>query len=103
MPVVVLTSPQIEVGRLDLTRTAGAVSASEPGRMDAFNALLAEFIETAPEVSLIDLAGYVDEISDERVPADLLPDGLHFDDDASDAVAAWLVPALLDDVRDAVA
>ncbi|MEM9519527.1 MAG: acyltransferase family protein [Actinomycetota bacterium] len=94
--VIVLTSPYIHVGRLDPSRTAGAIAASEPERMDAFNALLQRLFSTEERVAVVDLAGHVASISNGLVDPDLMPDGLHFDEAASNLVGEWLSPTIVE-------
>lgn len=97
--VVFLSSPYVEVGRLDLDRTRGSILASEPWRMDRFNHLLGEVVADLDGVEFVDLAAVVAELSDERVDADLFPDGLHFTGDSAELVAATVAPMILEAAR----
>ncbi len=93
--VVLLSSPQVEVGRLDPDRTRGAIRASEPWRMERFNAVLAEVAAGLEGVEVVDLAAVVAELSGGRVDPALQPDGMHFTGDSAERVASTLAPMIL--------
>lgn len=88
--VVLLTSPEVEVGLLDLDRSAAAIRASEGERMRRFNRLLGEVADSDDRVSVVDLAGHVASISTGRVDQSVLPDGVHFTGDTAERIAQWL-------------
>ena len=67
--------------------------------MDRFNHLLGEVVADLDGVEFVDLAAVVAELSDERVDADLFPDGLHFTGDSAELVAATVAPMILEAAR----
>ncbi len=89
--VVLLASPDIDVGRIDGRSPTDTLPESDPERMARFRALLAEVGADNPRVRIVDLAGWVERRDDDD---ELRPDGVHFTPDTTGTVATWLAPEL---------
>lgn len=90
--VVLLASPDIDVGRVDGRSPNQRFPESDPARMQRFRAILATVAHRTPRVVVLDLASWLAQRSDERT---LRPDGVHFTPATTGTVAQWLVPQLL--------
>jgi peptidoglycan/LPS O-acetylase OafA/YrhL/lysophospholipase L1-like esterase len=103
VPVVVLaSSPDIEIGRVDGQDPSEPAPASDPARMARFREIVASVARRHPDrVRVVDLAGYLDERPDED--RRLRPDGVHFTADTASEVAQWLGPELAGIHADVVA
>lgn len=93
--VVLLSSPDVQVGLHDLDRRTGAVTASEPSRMDLFNELLRGVAADHPRAEVVELAAHVERLLP-TLDEPLQPDGVHFTGDAAEVVAEWLAPEILE-------
>ncbi len=91
--VVLLTSPDIDSGRVDGRSPPQPFAESDPARMTRWNQILHEVASTRPRVGIVDLAGFV--ASHQADDARLRPDGVHFTWATSDEVAAWLGPEVV--------
>ncbi len=96
--VVLLLSPDIEVGRTDGRAPTDPFPESDPDRMERFRDLLRAEAARSERVHLVDLASWLASQPDER---DLRPDGVHFTADTALEVAEWLAPTILETVRPA--
>jgi lysophospholipase L1-like esterase len=92
VPVVWLTSPRIDVGRLT---GSGPQATSDPTRMDRLNALIRESVGQRGDVTIVDLAGYLASQPGGELDERLRPDGVHFTEATAAEVATWLAPAIL--------
>jgi peptidoglycan/LPS O-acetylase OafA/YrhL len=90
--VVLLASPDIDVGRVDGRSPTVAVPESEPGRMERFREILRQIAATDDRIVVVDLAAWIDGRADD---AELRPDGVHFTPASARTVAAWLAPRLV--------
>ncbi len=90
--VVLLASPDIDVGRVDGRSPAEAFPESEPARMELFRTMLRDVAATDDRIVVLDLAGWLADHPDER---SLRPDGVHFTNDTARTVAEWLGPQIL--------
>ncbi len=90
--VVLLASPDIDVGRVDGRSPNEAYPESDPARMERFREILAEVADRTDGVVVLDLAGWLAQRTDERT---LRPDGVHFTPATTGTVAEWLAPQLL--------
>ena len=90
--VVLLASPDIDVGRVDGRSPAEAFPESDPARMEAFRGMLREVAATDDRIVVLDLAGWLATHPDERT---LRPDGVHFTNETARTVAEWLGPQIL--------
>jgi peptidoglycan/LPS O-acetylase OafA/YrhL len=91
-----LTSPHIELGRLDVPPPREPYPASEPARMDRFNALLREAAAGRRNVTIVDLQRHLASLPGGELDPALRPDGVHFTKDSSRQVANWLGPAIVE-------
>lgn len=91
--VVVLNQPHIESG-LDKGETD--LPESEPERMDRLNELLAEAVALRPGVAtLIDLRGWLSGLPGGEMDPVKRSDGIHFSDDFTPTLSAWLGPEIM--------
>ena len=92
-----LTSPRIEVGMQDGRPPAEERPASDPQRMERFNALVAQVAAERPDqVEVLDLAGYLRSTPGGELDPTLRPDGIHLTWDAATQVSSdWLGPEIL--------
>ena len=68
---------------------------AETDRVDLYNQLLAEEIAARPGAEVLDIAGWMrSQPGGEFNPA-LRPDGVHFSEESTETVAAWLGPTIL--------
>jgi len=94
--VVLLLSPDIEVGRTDGRAPSQGYPESDPDRMERFRDMLRDEAARSERVVTLDLASWLEANPDER---ELRPDGVHFTADTARRVADWLAPEILDVVR----
>jgi lysophospholipase L1-like esterase len=94
-PVVWLTFPHIRTrDPADPTRTWDTIPINDAARVDRLNQIIAEVAARHPDVTLVDLAGWLETWPNRSFdPADR--DGVHFSWAASDRVVAWLMPQVL--------
>ncbi len=74
-------------------------SANHPERTDRYNELVRSLARLRPGVRIVDLAAYVHSLpggEDDRV---LRPDAVHFSQESSYEVSAWILPALVTAVQ----
>ncbi len=90
--VVLLASPNIDVGRVDGRSPTTAYPESDPRRMERFREIEREIAATDDRIVVIDLARWIDGRADERT---LRPDGVHFTPASARTVAEWLAPRLV--------
>ena len=90
--VVLVASPDIDVGRVDGRSPTEPFPESDPARMERFRAILAEVARRTPRVKVLDLASWLAQRPDERT---LRPDGVHLTPETTGTVAQWLAPQLL--------
>jgi peptidoglycan/LPS O-acetylase OafA/YrhL len=90
--VALLSSPDIDVGRIDGRSTTDDFPESDPARMERLREIFDEVAANTPGVVVIDLAGWLAARPDEHK---LRPDGVHFTPSTTGKVAEWLVPELL--------
>jgi peptidoglycan/LPS O-acetylase OafA/YrhL len=90
--VVLVASPDIEVGREDGRSPGREAPESDPHRMAAYRAIVEQVAAAHDRVAVVDLAGYLGSRDDDNR---LRPDGVHFTDDTSREVADWLGPELV--------
>ena len=90
--VVLFTSPTIEPGRVDGRSPREQASEADPERMARFNEIVAEVAAGDPRVRVIDLGAWVAARPDDDR---LRPDGIHFTEQTTEEVAAWLAPELV--------
>jgi hypothetical protein len=94
-PVVWLTFPHVRTrDPADPTRTWATIAINDPARVDRLNEIIGEVAARHPNISVVDLAGWLETWPDQSFdPADR--DGVHFSWAASDRVVAWLMPRVL--------
>ncbi|MHB1139525.1 MAG: acyltransferase family protein [Microthrixaceae bacterium] len=95
--VVLLSPPDVDVGRVDGRSPTVAFDESDPARMGRFRELLAEVAAEHPRVDVVQLDDWVAAQPDDRR---LRPDGVHFTDRTTLEVAAWLGPRLVEVFRE---
>lgn len=93
--VVWLTSPKVELSRLDDPPPSAPIPTNEPARIDRLNELIRAAAERRPGVAVVDLAGYLAQLPGGELSARLRPDGVHFTQESAVEVAAWLGPELV--------
>jgi peptidoglycan/LPS O-acetylase OafA/YrhL len=95
--VVVLTQPHIEAG---LNQGFTGLPESDPARTDRLNEILREAVSLRPGVAtLIDLQAWLAAQPGGEVDPAKRPDGVHFTDEYSPEIGAWLGPQLVDVAR----
>ncbi len=90
-PVVWLTAPPVDVGRLDAARPDYA--SAEPERSAGLNALIAESAARHGAI-VLDLVGFLSTCPGGVLDPDIRPDGVHLSYESTDMVAEWLGPEL---------
>ena len=75
--VAIATSPHVEVGRVNGRSPGVTAPESDPARMDRLNEIIVEVAARYPQVAVVDLAGWVASMPDDRSRR---PDGVHFDE-----------------------
>jgi peptidoglycan/LPS O-acetylase OafA/YrhL len=75
--VAIATSPHVEVGRVNGRSPGVAAAESDPARMNRLNEIIVEVASRYPRVAVVDLAGWVASMPDDRRRR---PDGVHFDE-----------------------
>jgi peptidoglycan/LPS O-acetylase OafA/YrhL len=96
--VVLLSSPNVDVGRVDGRSPNTAYPESDPARMERFRQMLDDVAARSSRVKVLDYAGWLAHRPDEH---HLRPDGVHLTASTTGTVAAWLVPQLLRAYHDA--
>ena len=90
VPVVWLTTPRLDVGRLMQPPPPEPFPESDPARVDLLNATIRDVAASRDDVAVVDLGAYLEGLpdgEDER----LRPDGVHLERDAAEQVAHdWL-------------
>ena len=64
--VAIATSPFVEVDRLNGRSPDSPAPESDPDRMDRLNEIIVEVASRYPEVAVVDLAAWVDDLPDDR-------------------------------------
>jgi peptidoglycan/LPS O-acetylase OafA/YrhL len=90
--VVLVASPDIEIGRDHGRSPRRDDPDSDPDRMARYRELVEQVAEQHDRVAVLDLAGWLDGRDDDNR---LRPDGVHFGNGTSKEVAEWLAPELL--------
>jgi peptidoglycan/LPS O-acetylase OafA/YrhL len=90
--VVLVASPDIEIGRDNGRSPRRDDPDSDPDRMARYRELVEQVAERHPRVAVLDLAGWLDGRDDDNR---LRPDGVHFTEDTSKEVAEWAAPEIL--------
>lgn len=90
--VVLVGSPDVELGRDGGRSPRRERPESDPGRMAAYRAILASVAARHDRVTVVDLAGYLAARADDP---ELRPDGVHFTERAAREVADWLGPEIV--------
>lgn len=68
---------------------------AEHERVDRFNEVLASVVDPRPEAEVLDLAGWMNTQPGGELDPSLRFDGVHFTEESTDRLAAWLGPVLL--------
>lgn len=68
---------------------------SDPARVDRFNEILATTVDPRPEAMVFDLAGWMSSQPGGELDRSLRFDGVHFTEESTGRLAAWLGPQLL--------
>ena len=89
--VAIATSPFVEVDRLNGRSPDSPAPESDPDRMDRLNEIIVEVASRYPEVAVVDLAAWVDDLPDD---AAMRPDGVHFDGEAAEMFVEQLSATL---------
>jgi peptidoglycan/LPS O-acetylase OafA/YrhL len=99
--VVWLTAPHIDFGRGQAGLPSTSVAhISDARRIDRLNQLIRTVDAARPEMVVVDLAAHLRSLPGGEMDPALRPDGVHFTEKASGALAAWLTSAITDAVRD---
>jgi hypothetical protein len=93
--VAFVASPHIELGAADEPPPATPYPASDPARMDRWNALVADAAAQRPGTVVLDLPGHLRSLPGGEMDRRLRPDGVHFTLETTLEVGAWLGPQLL--------
>lgn len=93
--VVWLSSPIIQLGRLETPPPRTPYPASDPARMHRFDELLHSALTGRVGAIEVDLAGHLASLPGGELDPALRPDGVHFTEATATTVAAWLGPAVL--------
>lgn len=93
VPIVWLTSPPIDVGRLDLVPPH--YPTNEPERAQHLNAILRAVAEAEGD-EVWDLAEFMAHCPGGSLDAQLRPDGVHLSVDGASIVVDWLYPSLVE-------
>ena len=101
LPVVWLTTPYLDIGKLMQPPPPEPFPESDPARVDRLNSIIREVAAEREGVAVVDLGGYLDDLpdgEDER----LRPDGVHLERDSAEEVAGeWLSAAIVDAMESA--
>jgi hypothetical protein len=90
VPVVWLTTPYLDVGRLMQPPPAEPFPESDPARVDLLNETIRSVAASREGVSVVDLGAYLDGLPDAEDQR-LRPDGVHLERDSAEEVAHdWL-------------
>lgn len=90
--IALALQPHIESGR---DKGFSGLPESDPARMDRFNELMHEVADLRPGVVvLVDVQGWTASQPGGEMSPDVRPDGVHFNDESSRALANWLGPQL---------
>jgi peptidoglycan/LPS O-acetylase OafA/YrhL len=95
LPVVWVTAPHIDVGRMQEPPPDEPYPESDPARIDRLNQIIREIADAREGVVVIDLAGYLASLPGGEMDPRLRPDGVHFETDTAVEVAQWLGPELM--------
>jgi peptidoglycan/LPS O-acetylase OafA/YrhL len=68
---------------------------ADRARVDRFNEILASVVDPRPEADVVDLAGWLRSQPGGELDRSLRPDGVHFSELSTGALAGWLGPQLL--------
>lgn len=91
--VALALQPRVDSGR---DQGFSNLPESDPARMDRLNEIFHQVAELRPDVvELIDVQGWTAEQPGGEMSAEMRPDGVHFSDESSDALAMWLGPQLM--------
>jgi peptidoglycan/LPS O-acetylase OafA/YrhL len=71
---------------------------NDPQRVDRLNEIVADELAGRPGFQIADVGGWLRRRPGGEFDPDLREDGMHYTFDGSDAVAAWLVPQILDTI-----
>src|SRR5690606_34015749 len=94
LPVVWLTTPELDVGRHLRPRPPAPFPESDPARVAILNGMIREIAAAREGVAVVDLGAHIDALP-EAEDVRLRPDGVHLERDAAEEVAAgWLGPAI---------
>ncbi len=91
VPVVWLTTPPVEAGRLDAVRPRHP--SAEPERSAGLSRLIAESA-ARNDASVLDLVGFLSTCPDGVLDPRIRPDGVHLSYESTDMVAEWIGPQL---------
>jgi peptidoglycan/LPS O-acetylase OafA/YrhL/lysophospholipase L1-like esterase len=90
--VVLLSPPDIDVGRIDGVSPDESPPEAEPARMARFREILRQVAERYERVEVLGLDSWLANHPEER---SIRPDGVHFTDETTLKVAEWLGPELV--------
>ncbi len=94
LPVVWLTTPYLDVGKLMQPPPPEPFPESDPARVDLLNDIIRDLAAERDGVAVVDLGGYLDDLPDAQDER-LRPDGVHLEREAAQEVAQWLGPAIV--------
>lgn len=98
-PVLWLTAPEIELGRLEDPRPSEPYPGSDPSRVRRLNELITEVADRSTGAEVIDLRGYLAALPGGVLDARMRPDGVHFTTETSVEVAQWLGPMIVEHTK----
>jgi GDSL-like Lipase/Acylhydrolase family len=90
--VMLVASPDIEIGRDHGRSPRRDDPDSDPDRMARYRELVSEVAARHSRVAVLDLASWLDARDDDNR---LRPDGVHFTEETSSEVAEWAAPEIL--------
>lgn len=90
--VMLLAHPDVGQGRLDAVPVGASYAEYDPARAARWREIVAEVAAERPDVTVVDLAGWIDARPDDLA---LRPDGVHFSYESAREVAEWLAPEIL--------
>jgi lysophospholipase L1-like esterase len=91
--VVWLTSPRIDLGRVEIPPPPEPYPASDPARMNRLNEIIGDLAADRDDVFLVDLAGHLATYPGGEVDP-VRPDGVHLTPESGKVVADWLLPEI---------
>jgi peptidoglycan/LPS O-acetylase OafA/YrhL len=95
VPVVWVTAPHLDVGRMQEPPPDEPYPESDPARIDRLNQIILEIAGEREGATVIDLAGHLASLPGGEMDPRLRPDGVHFELETAEEIADWLGPEVV--------